>query len=148
TPQILAPSRRPCYVRRSAPTPAHAPLAQLDRALDYESRGRVFESPRARFIFRVVVAPCKTWLSSRVQLGCRKVQVRAAFSGEQLTLQRVTGHCVPQVMNANASDLCGNQERAKHTPAEVPYVHHAPGLVREDPRFKGRAALRFQLGPR
>ncbi len=30
-----------------------APVAQLDRASDYESAGRVFESPRARFSFRL-----------------------------------------------------------------------------------------------
>ena len=29
-------------------TSAHALVAQLDRALDYESRGREFESSRAR----------------------------------------------------------------------------------------------------
>jgi hypothetical protein len=29
------------------PAPIHAPVAQLDRALAYEARGRVFESPRA-----------------------------------------------------------------------------------------------------
>lgn len=29
---------------------AHAPLAQLDRAQDYESWGRPFESARARFL--------------------------------------------------------------------------------------------------
>src|SRR5208282_2347178 len=28
-------------------TPSRAPVAQLDRALAYEARGRVFESPRA-----------------------------------------------------------------------------------------------------
>ena len=28
--------------------PSCAPVAQLDRASDYESAGRVFESPRAR----------------------------------------------------------------------------------------------------
>src|SRR5262249_7663654 len=30
----------------------YAPVAQLDRAFDYESKGRVFESPRAHFSFQ------------------------------------------------------------------------------------------------
>ena len=31
---------------------SYAPLAQLDRAFDYESKGQEFESLRARFIYR------------------------------------------------------------------------------------------------
>ena len=34
----------------SAPYPRHAPVAQLDRAPDYESGGQEFESLRARQI--------------------------------------------------------------------------------------------------
>jgi hypothetical protein len=40
-----AASAGPCAPRRPA---KHAPVAQLDRALDYESRGQEFESLRAR----------------------------------------------------------------------------------------------------
>jgi hypothetical protein len=36
---------RPCYLIEK---PFGAPIAQLDRAPDYESVGRVFESPWAR----------------------------------------------------------------------------------------------------
>ena len=40
-----------------APLPAkHAPVAQLDRALDYESRGQEFESLRARHQINDLVA--------------------------------------------------------------------------------------------
>ena len=42
--------------------PQPAPIAQLDRASDYESEGRVFESPWAHSVFRVV--------STRLRVGC------------------------------------------------------------------------------
>jgi hypothetical protein len=46
---------------RALPCPRHAPVAQLDRALDYESRGQRFESFRARHHFNDL---------ARVPLGC------------------------------------------------------------------------------
>src|ERR1700730_5228801 len=64
-PQLLLPGG--CRAAKSAPMSAHdfvrsevaertilpeAPVAQLDRALDYESRGREFESLRARQIYQ------------------------------------------------------------------------------------------------
>ncbi len=39
------------------PAPRQAPVAQLDRALDYESRGREFESSPARhLVFKVKIS--------------------------------------------------------------------------------------------
>ncbi len=37
-----------------------APVAQLDRAFDYESKGRVFESRRAHHIFQSLRLACFT----------------------------------------------------------------------------------------
>src|SRR5437667_1283238 len=42
--------------------PQPAPIAQLDRASDHESEGRVFESPWAHSVFCVV--------STRLRVGC------------------------------------------------------------------------------
>lgn len=47
--RILAALHPACYC--TPPRREYAPLAQLDRALDYESRGRLFESARERFLF-------------------------------------------------------------------------------------------------
>ena len=48
--EIDSSSRVPCACARDFPRGTDAPVAQLDRALDYESRGQEFESLRARQI--------------------------------------------------------------------------------------------------
>ena len=41
-----------------------APVAQLDRALAYEARGRVFESPRAYHSFQWITEDHSNWEST------------------------------------------------------------------------------------
>ena len=58
--------RSPNGARLTGESPAsrrhfpHAPIAQLDRASDYESEGRVFESPWAHLKFRLMATPSLT----------------------------------------------------------------------------------------
>ena len=57
-----------------------APLAQLDRALDYESSGQRFESSRARHLFthniKHLLATVARWMLLREVAGAPGVQVR------------------------------------------------------------------------
>ncbi len=50
------------FERLLAPHLIKAPVAQLDRALDFESRGQGFESSRARHSFLIFYLP---WLNHR-----------------------------------------------------------------------------------
>src|SRR5438876_332227 len=58
-----------------------APLAQLDRAADYESVGRVFESPRAHLCFQALSESPKTVSSVMVASGLRTVAWGACSGG-------------------------------------------------------------------
>jgi hypothetical protein len=50
----------------------NAPVAQLDRALDYESRGQEFESLRARhYTPEHAVTACSRHFSDRTRQGAR-----------------------------------------------------------------------------
>ena len=62
-----------------------APLAQLDRALDYESSGQRFESSRARHLFthniKRLLATGAKWMLLLEVAGTPGVQVRWIFPG-------------------------------------------------------------------
>ena len=45
-----------------------APVAQLDRAFDYESKGREFESSRARHISYILLPPSHFFLQDSVSI--------------------------------------------------------------------------------
>ena len=78
-----------------------APLAQLDRATDYESVGQVFESPRARHFFPRVATPPSTIRCRR--LGRRRSSNRPwsssgsnfgfAVSGDRIASEQLGGRC-------------------------------------------------------
>ncbi len=51
---------------------AHAPLAQLDRVFDYESKGRGFESPRARQKAPSLSWRGFAWCRKKVSTPCEK----------------------------------------------------------------------------
>src|SRR5580704_12968560 len=66
---ILAPERT---------IPPGAPVAQLDRALDYESRGREFESLRARHLINHLARSAQGAVSQKSLLG-RAWEATAGF---------------------------------------------------------------------
>ncbi len=67
-----------------------APVAQLDRAFDYESKGRVFESRRAHHIFQSFTASafCRNYLTLPVSLPKWALGGRLSVSGGRLTQVR------------------------------------------------------------
>ena len=136
----LEPTARTCYYSLCW----FAPVAQLDRALDYESRGREFESLRAHqlkskrikgfkriatsvklaAIFSLCASCVRTFLGSLKEHRLELVR-GAALHGRQDVAVRVQGDRDAGMSKAFADDfriLAGHQEQGR---AGVPEIVHA-----------------------
>src|SRR4029453_3820218 len=81
---------RKCMRFRWAPTPLeglakNAPVAQLDRALDYESRGQEFESLRARHEIKYLAPACFRSFRFRKHIGSVAVTNDNQFNNERVS---------------------------------------------------------------
>ncbi len=122
--KINAPRPFPTAAVFAATEPACAPVAQLDRAPDYESGGREFKSLRARHSCSLNLGFCR----HDCRLGGYRTAawVRAALSFLSLVTRANSrrSNCMPGSPLTNRAKFSAHSWQTDHRPIMVQRTHH------------------------